>query len=92
MRPSPWPLIRRLVRRPPGDADPVSDAELLARFARDRDQAAFELLVWRHGSMVFGACRRILRDAHLAEDAFQAAFLILARKAGSVRAGGSVAG
>jgi RNA polymerase sigma factor (sigma-70 family) len=70
----------------------VSDAELLARFARDRDQAAFELLVWRHGSMVFGACRRILRDAHLAEDAFQAAFLILARKAGSVRAGGSVAG
>jgi RNA polymerase sigma factor (sigma-70 family) len=92
MHPNPWPLLRRLARRPPGEADPVSDAELLARFARDRDQAAFELLVWRHGPMVFGACRRILRDSHLAEDAFQAAFLILARKAGSVRAGGSVAG
>jgi RNA polymerase sigma factor (sigma-70 family) len=92
MRPNPWPLLRRLARRPPGESDPVSDAELLARFARDRDQAAFELLVWRHGPMVFGACRRILRDAHLAEDAFQAAFLILARKAGSVRADRSVAG
>jgi RNA polymerase sigma factor (sigma-70 family) len=92
MRPNPWPLLRRLARRPPGEADPVSDTELLARFARDRDQAAFELLVWRHGPMVLGACRRILRDAHLAEDAFQAAFLILARKAGSVRSGGTVAG
>src|SRR5262245_57220591 len=92
MRPNPWPLLRRLARRPPGESDPVSDAELLSRFARDRDQAAFELLVWRHGPMVLGACRRILRDVHLAEDAFQAAFLILARKSGTVRAGGSVAG
>jgi RNA polymerase sigma factor (sigma-70 family) len=85
MRPNPWPLIRRLARRPVGESDPVSDAELLARFVRAGDQTAFELLVWRHGPMVLGACRRILRDVHLAEDAFQAAFLILARKAGSVR-------
>jgi RNA polymerase sigma factor (sigma-70 family) len=92
MRPNPWPLLRRLARPSSGESDPVSDAELLARFARDRDQAAFELLLWRHGPMVLGACRRILRDAHLAEDALQAAFLILARKAGTVRAGGSVAG
>ncbi|HET6575458.1 MAG TPA: sigma-70 family RNA polymerase sigma factor [Fimbriiglobus sp.] len=92
MRPNPWPLLRRLARQPTGESDPVSDAELLARFARDQDQAAFELLVWRHGPMVFGACRRILRDVHLAEDAFQAAFLILARKADSIRAGGSLAG
>jgi RNA polymerase sigma factor (sigma-70 family) len=93
MRPDPWPLLHRLIRHSTADnSDPVSDAELLARFARDRDQAAFELLVWRHGPMVLGACRRVLRDAHLADDAFQATFLVLARKAGSVRTGGSVAG
>jgi RNA polymerase sigma factor (sigma-70 family) len=87
---NPWPLIRRLIRPPSGDA--VPDAELLRRFAEGRDQAAFELLVWRHGGMVLGVCRRVLRDGHAAEDAFQAAFLVLARKAGSVRAGASVAG
>ncbi len=92
MNPNLWHLLRRLARGPDSadGAEPVPDAELLTRFARDRDQAAFELLVWRHGPMVLGACRRILRDAHAADDAFQAAFLILARKAGSVRAGGSV--
>jgi RNA polymerase sigma factor (sigma-70 family) len=79
-------LFDRLIRRlPPADSDRVSDAELLARFAKDRDQTAFELLVWRHGSLVLGACRRILRDEHRAEDAFQATFLVLARQAGSLR-------
>lgn len=60
------------------------DAELLARFTECRDEAAFELLLRRHSSMVFGACRRLLADPNDADDAFQAVFLILARKAGSI--------
>ena len=62
-----------------------SDAALLARYAEDCDAGAFELLVWRHGSLVLGICRRILRDHHAAEDAFQATFLILSKRAGSIR-------
>src|SRR4051812_36147076 len=62
----------------------VPDAQLLGRFISQRDEAAFELLVWRHGKMVLGTCRRLLRDAHEAEDAFQACFLALARRAGSI--------
>jgi RNA polymerase sigma factor (sigma-70 family) len=63
----------------------MSDASLLARFVDQWDQAAFRDLVSRHGPMVLGVCHRILRDPHDAEDAFQATFLLLARKAGSVR-------
>jgi DNA-directed RNA polymerase specialized sigma24 family protein len=63
----------------------VSDALLLERFVDQWDQAAFGDLVRRHGPMVLGVCRRILRDPHAAEDAFQATFLLLVRKAGSVR-------
>src|SRR5439155_9128956 len=70
----------------------VPDAQLVQRFVRQRDEAAFELLVWRHGKMVLGTCRRLLRDAHDAEDAFQACFLALARRAGSVGRRGSVGG
>jgi RNA polymerase sigma factor (sigma-70 family) len=68
----------------------ASDAILLDRFVEQWDQAAFRDLVGRHGPMVLGVCRRILRDAHAAEDAFQATFLLLVRKAGSLRKRGSV--
>src|SRR5262249_11714610 len=68
-------------------ASGVSDAQLLERFSTQRDEAAFELLVWRHGGMVLRTCRRLLRDAHEAEDAFQATFLALARRADSVGRG-----
>jgi RNA polymerase sigma factor (sigma-70 family) len=80
------PLVIQYLRRTlrPPDAEGVPDAELLERFVGRRDEAAFELLVWRHGGMVLSLCRRILHDAHEAEDAFQATFLALARKAGSI--------
>jgi RNA polymerase sigma factor (sigma-70 family) len=67
----------------------LSDRELLAHFVRREDraasEAAFSALVARHGPMVLAVCRRMLRDEHFAADAFQAVFLILARKACSVR-------
>jgi RNA polymerase sigma factor (sigma-70 family) len=66
----------------------VSDAELLRRFAATRDEAAFELLVRRHAAAVWATCRRILSaDPHAAEDAFQAAFLALAKRPGAIRTG-----
>jgi Sigma-70 region 2 len=55
----------------------VSDAELLGRFVRQRDEAAFADLMARHGPMVFGVCRHLLRHVQDAEDAFQATFLVL---------------
>jgi len=74
-----------------GQGDGASDAELLERYVRNRDEAAFELLVWRHGALVFNVCRRILSCPQDAEDAFQATFLTLVRKAGSISRRGSVA-
>jgi RNA polymerase sigma factor (sigma-70 family) len=70
---------------PPRPREEGSDAHLLHRFAKDRDEAAFAALMERHGPMVMGVCRRVLRDAHAADDAFQATFLVLVRKAASLR-------
>jgi RNA polymerase sigma factor (sigma-70 family) len=70
-----------------GASGQLSDAELLGRFLARRDEAAeaaFAALVERHGPMVLGVCRRVLGDRHEAEDAFQATFLILTRKASSI--------
>jgi RNA polymerase sigma factor (sigma-70 family) len=68
-----------------------TDAELLDRFARTRDHAAFAALVRRHGPMVFGVCRRVLRDPNDADEAFQVTFLVLVRKAGGLRQPGRLA-
>ncbi len=71
-----------------GIADSAPDGELLRRFAEAEDRTAFELVVRRHAELVWGVCRAALpRDPHAAEDAFQATFLILARKAAAVREG-----
>jgi RNA polymerase sigma factor (sigma-70 family) len=63
----------------------LSDAQLLERFFTQRDAGAFEALVGRHGPMVLSVCRRILRDPHDAEDAFQATFLVLVKSGGAIR-------
>jgi RNA polymerase sigma factor (sigma-70 family) len=74
--------IRRLaIRTEPSEA---SDAALLGRFIADRDEQAFAALVNRHAALVFQVCWRILGDVHDAQDAFQATFLVLARKADTV--------
>src|SRR5262249_30219948 len=86
-------------RMPPGELDDVveqlrgaalrddsapTDGQLLEAFVTRRDGPAFEALVRRHARMVLGVCRRVAGDGHDAEDAFQATFLVLVRKAGSV--------
>ncbi len=66
------------------DVEGRSDGQLLESFIDQKDETAFESLVIRHGPMVLGVCRRVVRNHHDAEDAFQTTFLILARKASSV--------
>ena len=66
-----------------GEAE--DDCELLGRFAQTRDDDAFAVLMRRHGPMVLGLARRIAGDGPIAEDVFQAAFLLLARKAHTIR-------
>jgi RNA polymerase sigma factor (sigma-70 family) len=82
-----------------GTATGLTDRELLERYTARRAESAeaaaaaemaFAALVDRHGAMVWGVCRRLLADTHEAEDAFQATFLVLVRKAGSVRVDGSL--
>src|SRR5437763_16889399 len=85
-------MVRQLHRAAARQEGGLTDAELLQRFARGRDEAAFELLLWRHGGMVLASCRRVLGDAQDAEDAFQATFLALARQAGSIAQGEALAG
>jgi RNA polymerase sigma factor (sigma-70 family) len=71
-----------------GSAVGLTDGELLERFAYRRDEsaeAAFETILARHGAMVLAVCRQVLGDRHAAEDAFQATFLVLLRRAGSLR-------
>jgi RNA polymerase sigma factor (sigma-70 family) len=66
-------------------ADGLPDCYLVTRFVQTRDDAAFAELVRRHGPMVLAVCRRLVGDAHLAEDAFQAVFLVLTRRAAAVK-------
>lgn len=74
--------LRGILARREGAED--TDGQLLERYLAQRDEGAFEILVRRHGSMVLGVCRRILGNSHDAEDAFQATFLVLVRRAGSI--------
>jgi DNA-directed RNA polymerase specialized sigma24 family protein len=74
--------LRKAVLSQHGES--LSDAQLLECFVSQREEAAFAALVRRHGPMVWGVCRRILVSHHDAEDAFQATFLVLVRKAASI--------
>src|SRR5437868_9832142 len=74
-------LVRFIRRVALADAVGVSDTQLLQAYTARGDQEAFAALVKRHGPMVLGVCSRLLRDTRDAEDAFQATFLILVRKA-----------
>ena len=74
-------LTRHLLQPPPSE----SDALLLAQLAGRQTDPALRVLMQRYGGLVLGVAQRVLRDAHLAEDAYQATFLLLVRKAGTVR-------
>src|SRR5262249_49697258 len=73
--------LRTAVRR---EGAGLTDGQLVQRFVAHREEAAFEALVRRHGGGGVGVCRAVLGNPHDAEDAFQATFLVLVRKAGSI--------
>jgi RNA polymerase sigma factor (sigma-70 family) len=88
--------LSQFVRRLPGvlvarEPTGLTDAGLWERYVRERDEAAFEALVRKHGPLVLGLCRRILRNEQGAEDAFQATFLVLVRNAASLRSPRAIA-
>src|ERR1700688_360934 len=76
------PYLRRTVLLRDGAG--LTDGQLLEDYISRRDEEALAALVRRHGPMVWGVCRRVLRNHHDAEDAFQATFLVLVRKAASI--------
>jgi RNA polymerase sigma factor (sigma-70 family) len=84
-------FLRHLRQAVPAPEETVPDGFLLARFAERQDESAFEQLFHRHAPMVLGVCRRILGDGQDAEDAFQATWLVLVRKASSLSGGGVIA-
>ena len=91
--PTPADRLLRCVRRIASQTGSApNDSELLACFLAGRDPTAFEALVVHHGPMVLRVCQQVLGNRHDAEDAFQATFLVLARKAASVRPTGCLAG
>jgi RNA polymerase sigma factor (sigma-70 family) len=88
--------LRKVVRQLRGvlarqDIAGLTEADLWERYVHERDEAAFETLVRRHGPMVLGVCRRILRNEQDAEDAFQATFLVLVRRAASLQSPSRIA-
>src|SRR5262245_51025029 len=86
-------VLRQFQDGPDGrSVSELGDHELLARFVEAREAIAFEELVRRQGPLVLGLCLRALLGTHAAEDAFQATFLVLARKAGSIRTGAALPG
>src|SRR3954471_1200838 len=85
-------LLYRAAHAAARHAGAVPDADLVRRLANTNDRAAFELLLWRHGPAVWGVCRRVLGPTPEAEDAVQAVFLALSRRAGTIADGDAVAG
>ena len=90
----PLTLVLKHVRGFAGvaSAAALSDGELLDRFLSQREETAFAILMQRHGPMVLRVCQRVLRNPTDAEDVFQATFLVLARRAASIRQQDSLAG
>src|SRR5262245_3521316 len=86
------PDVLSATLRPARPAPEPTDDQLLRAFAAGHDPSAFAQILRRHGPAVLGVCKRVLGHAHDAEDAFQAVFLVLARKASSVRKGESLGG
>jgi hypothetical protein len=79
------PVIQYIRRIAAGQASHLSDSALLDRFNARHDEEAFAVLLQRHGRLVLATCRRVTEDWHATEDCFQAAFLVLATKANSLR-------